>query len=110
MLDSDLPANFWEECMDSFAYCWNRFPTSKTGDLSPYELYLDRKPYPVPLLPLGCLVITALPHVQEGIWRTGLRLRCWSQGVFQRLQSRGQAHHSALLPRLPPVSLTFPSC
>ena len=53
MLDSDLPDNFWEECMDSFAYCWNRFPTWKTGDLSPYELYHGRRPYPVPLLPLG---------------------------------------------------------
>ena len=42
MLDSDLPASFWDECMDSFAYCWNRFPASKTGDLSPYELYLPR--------------------------------------------------------------------
>jgi hypothetical protein len=65
LLDSALPENFWEECMKTFAYCWNRFPMSKTGSVSPYEAFYDKAPWPCPLLPLRCLMVTLLPTFKK---------------------------------------------
>jgi hypothetical protein len=68
--DSRMPVSFWQLVFEYFVYTHNRYPTARSSAYSPYELYMNRYPDPLPLLPFGCRMVTSLP---EGERRTLLR-------------------------------------
>ena len=68
LLDSRMPECFWELAFYAFVYVNNRFPTTNTGDLSPYEMVggeLAGSPHPLPYLPFYSRLVTRLAKSQQ---------------------------------------------
>ncbi|GKC46821.1 putative ribonuclease H-like domain-containing protein [Tanacetum coccineum] len=56
LADSKLPTTFWAEAVNTACYVQNRVLVTKPHNMTPYELFLGRKPALGFMRPFGCLV------------------------------------------------------
>ena len=60
LISSNLPHNLWGDAMLSACYILNRVPLKK-NNISPYELWFNRKPNLIRLKVWGCLAYVRKP-------------------------------------------------
>lgn len=62
LAESNLPPQFWGECLAAQVHVWNRLPISAVQGSTPYELWHGRKPDVSHLRVWGC---TTYVHIQK---------------------------------------------
>ncbi|MBW0533461.1 hypothetical protein O181_073176 [Austropuccinia psidii MF-1] len=63
---SGLSNLFWSYPYKCAAYIHNRIPNTRTGELTPLELWCSRRPQPQRIFPFGAKAVVHIPHEQRG--------------------------------------------
>jgi transposase InsO family protein len=70
LLNSKLTNDYWAEAINTSTFVSNLLPTPSCSNLSPYELWTERKPPLHRLRLFGCKVYSAVPKSKR-LWKLG---------------------------------------